>query len=93
MITAMPWQAGDKILITRGEWGGNVAMLHQLQQRAGVVLEEIPCDVHGTLDLEGLQRKLAADPRIKLVALTWVHHLPRRRFGSNLRTIWCDLHD
>lgn len=72
MITAMPWQAGDKILITRGEWGGNVAMLHQLQQRAGVVLEEIPCDVHGTLDLEGLQRKLAADPRIKLVALTWV---------------------
>ena len=72
VITAMPWQAGDKILITRGEWGGNVAMLHQLQQRAGVELEEIPCDVHGTLDLEGLQRKLAAEPRIKLVALTWV---------------------
>lgn len=72
VVTAMPWKAGDKVLITRGEWGGNLAMLHQLQQRAGIALEEIPCDAHGTLDVDALQRKLATDPSIKLVALTWV---------------------
>lgn len=72
VVAAMPWQAGDKVLITPGEWGGNVAMLQQLALRHGITVQTLACLADGTLDLPALGQQLASDPHIKLVALTWV---------------------
>ncbi|MGE8397884.1 MAG: aminotransferase class V-fold PLP-dependent enzyme, partial [Comamonas sp.] len=72
LMAALPWQAGDKVLIAQGEWGGNVAMLAQLQQRHGVVIEQMPHTDSGSLDLATLAQVLATDHRIRVLALTWV---------------------
>lgn len=72
LMAALPWQAGDKVLIAPGEWGGNVAMLAQLQQRHGIVVEQIPQTDSGSLDLAALAQLLATDPYIRVLALTWV---------------------
>lgn len=70
VVGAMPLQAGDRVLVTPGEWGGNYAMLHQLQQRHGLQIETMPCTPGGALDLPALEALL--DARVKLIALTWV---------------------
>lgn len=72
LMAALPWQAGDMVLIAPGEWGGNVAMLAQLQQRHGIVVEQIPHTDSGSLDLAALEQLLATDRRIRVLALTWV---------------------
>jgi selenocysteine lyase/cysteine desulfurase len=72
VVAAMPWQAGDTVLITPGEWGGNVAMLHQLAQRHGIRVQALPCLADGSLDLNALATQLRTDATIRLVALTWV---------------------
>lgn len=72
LMAALPWQAGDKVLIAQGEWGGNVAMLAQLQQRHGVVIEQMPHTDSGSLDLAALAQVLATDRNIRVLALTWV---------------------
>ncbi len=70
VVGALPLEAGDRVLVTPGEWGGNYAMLRQLQARTGCVVEEMPCTPGGALDMAALQASL--DARVKLVALTWV---------------------
>lgn len=72
VVAAMPWQAGDTVLITPGEWGGNVAMLHQLAQRHSIRVQALPCLADGSLDLNALAMQLRTDASIRLVALTWV---------------------
>lgn len=72
VVGAMPWQAGDKVLIAPGEWGGNVAMLQQLQNRHGITVQTLPCLANGSLDLPALELLLQTDKQIKLLALTWV---------------------
>lgn len=72
VVGAMPWQAGDKVLITPGEWGGNVAMLQLLQSRHGITVQTMPCLADGSLDLPALEMLLQTDQQIKLLALTWV---------------------
>lgn len=72
VVAAMPWQAGETVLITPGEWGGNVAMLHQLALRHGITVQTLPCLPDGSLDLQALQTRLSTDASIRLVALTWV---------------------
>ena len=72
IVAAMTWHAGDKVLITPGEWGGNLAMLQQLQQRYVVCIETMATCADGSLDLAALQTQLHTDHRIRLVALTWV---------------------
>lgn len=67
---AIALQPGDRVLIAPGEWGGNYAMLLQLQARTGCVVETLPCTPDGALDLPVLEALL--DARVKLIALTWV---------------------
>lgn len=67
---AIALQPGDRVLIAPGEWGGNYAMLLQLQARTGCVVETLPCTPDGALDLPALEALL--DARVKLIALTWV---------------------
>ncbi len=72
VVGAMPWQAGDKVLIAPGEWGGNVSMLQHLQSRHGISVQTMPCLADGSLDLPTLELLLQTDQQIKLLALTWV---------------------
>jgi cysteine desulfurase / selenocysteine lyase len=64
------WQPGDRILVARHEWGGNLATLHHTAGRAGASIETIPSDSSGAVDPEALEAML--DERVRLIALTWM---------------------
>jgi len=65
-----PWQPGDRILVGRHEWGGNLAAMRLIAQRAGATLETIPSDHSGCVDAQALEAML--DDRVRLIALTWL---------------------
>ncbi|KAG0921662.1 hypothetical protein G6F31_020235 [Rhizopus arrhizus] len=65
-----PWRPGDRILVGRHEWGGNLAAMRLRAERAGAVLETIPSDDSGCVDPEALAAML--DERVRLIALTWL---------------------
>lgn len=68
IVGAMRWQRGDRVLVGRNEWGGNLGMLQHLVARHGIQLEMIPADAEGAVDLDALQAQLKQPAR--LVALT-----------------------
>lgn len=70
VVGALPLQAGDRVLVTPGEWGGNYALLLQLQARTGCVVETMPCTADGHIDLAALEAGL--DASVQLIALTWM---------------------
>jgi cysteine desulfurase / selenocysteine lyase len=63
-------RAGERILVGRQEWGGNVASYQQAAQRVGATVEVIPCNADGSVDTHALARML--DARVRLVSLTWL---------------------
>ncbi|WP_144148351.1 aminotransferase class V-fold PLP-dependent enzyme [Paraburkholderia sp. BCC1884] len=65
-----PWQPGDRILVGRQEWGGNLSAMRLAAQRDGVSIETIPCDATGAVDPQALETLL--DERVRLIALTWL---------------------
>ncbi|MDB5996457.1 MAG: putative aminotransferase [Pseudomonas sp.] len=64
-----PWQRGDRILIGRHEWGGNLACIARAVA-AGAQLEVIPCDASGAVCVKALEQMI--DPKVRLIALTWL---------------------
>ncbi|MEI6000397.1 aminotransferase class V-fold PLP-dependent enzyme [Paraburkholderia bengalensis] len=64
------WRSGERILVGRHEWGGNLAAMRLAAQRAGATIEEIPSDSCGTVDPHALEAML--DDRVRLIALTWL---------------------
>lgn len=64
-----PWKTGDRILVGRHEWGGNLACISRAIA-AGAKLEVIPCDDTGAVSATALQHMI--DPNVKLIALTWL---------------------
>lgn len=64
-----PWQTGDRILVGRHEWGGNLACIARAVS-AGAQLEIIPCDETGAVSVSALVQMI--DPKVKLIALTWL---------------------
>lgn len=64
-----PWQPGDRILVGRHEWGGNLASM-QLAVQAGAQVEVIPCDASGAVCPLALEAML--DANVKLIDLTWL---------------------
>lgn len=65
-----PWRPGDRILIGRHEWGGNLAAMRLHAERAGAVLETIASDDSGCVDPDALADMV--DDRVRLIALTWM---------------------
>ena len=61
---------GDRILVGRHEWGGNLSAMRLTAQRAGASIETIPSDDSGCVDPAALQAML--DERVRLIALTWL---------------------
>ncbi|MFD4836418.1 aminotransferase class V-fold PLP-dependent enzyme [Achromobacter sp. NPDC058515] len=64
------WRPGDRILVGRHEWGGNLAAMRFKAELAGATLETIPSDDSGCVDADALESML--DDRVRLIALTWL---------------------
>ena len=64
-----PWQPGDRILVGRHEWGGNLASM-QVAMQAGARVEVIPCDATGAACPQALESMI--DAHVKLIDLTWL---------------------
>lgn len=64
-----PWQPGDRILVGRHEWGGNLASM-ELAVQAAARVEVIPCDASGAACPVALEAML--DAKVKLIDLTWL---------------------
>ncbi|KGM36092.1 aminotransferase class V-fold PLP-dependent enzyme [Inquilinus limosus] len=63
-------KAGDRILVARQEWGGNLTTMQRAAARTGAVIEAIPCDDTGRASPEALAAMI--DDRVRLVSLTWI---------------------
>ncbi|MDE1146058.1 MAG: aminotransferase class V-fold PLP-dependent enzyme [Azospirillaceae bacterium] len=64
-----PLAAGDRILVGRQEWGGNLTTLRDKAARAGATVEVIPTLDDGRVDADALGSLI--DDRVKLINLTW----------------------
>ena len=70
VIGAMQFGPGDRILVSRSEWGGNYAVLSHIARTTGAVVEVMPCDQDGAVCVEEVGSML--DERVKLMAMTWL---------------------
>jgi len=61
---------GDRILTAEAEYASNYIAFLQVARRTGAVIEIVPSDAAGALDVEALERMI--DPRVKLIAITHV---------------------
>jgi len=67
---ALPFRAGDRILTAEAEYAANYVAFLQVARRTGAVIDVVPSDATGELDIEALERMI--DDRVKLIAITWV---------------------
>lgn len=65
---AVPLAAGDRILVTEAEYGGNAIPVLRRAAETGAVVEVVPSDIHGQVDLGALH----LDNRVKLISLVHV---------------------
>lgn len=65
-----PLVAGDRVLVGRQEWGGNLSTMQAAARRAGARIETIPANEDGSVDASALANMI--DDRVRLVALTWL---------------------
>jgi cysteine desulfurase/selenocysteine lyase len=68
---AFHFAPGDRILTGRAEYSSNWIALQQVRARTGAVVDVIPDDLHGQIDVAELERRL--DERVKLISLV---HIP-----------------
>lgn len=66
----LPLGQGDRILTAKAEYAANYIALLQVARRTGAVIEVIPSDLNGQLDVDALRRMM--DDRVKLIAVTHV---------------------
>ena len=61
---------GDRILTAEAEYVSNYIAFQQIARRSGAVVEVVPSDAAGEVDVEALERMI--DRRVKLIAITHV---------------------
>jgi selenocysteine lyase/cysteine desulfurase len=61
---------GDRILTAEAEYASNYIAFLQVARRRGAVVDVVPSDEAGALDVEALERMI--DRRVKLIAITHV---------------------
>lgn len=66
----LSFQAGDRILTAEAEYAANYVAYLQVARRTGAVIDVVPSDASGELDVAALERMI--DDRVKLIAITWV---------------------
>ena len=67
---ALEFQPGDRILTCSAEYASNYIAYLQVARKTGAVIETIPDDSHGAVDVDALRE--AMDERVKLIAITHV---------------------
>ncbi|KJC37852.1 aminotransferase class V-fold PLP-dependent enzyme [Bradyrhizobium sp. LTSP857] len=67
---ALPFRTGDRILTAEAEYAANYVAFLQVAKRTGAIIEVVPSDASGELDIHALERMI--DERVKLIAITWV---------------------
>ncbi|MFI0820785.1 aminotransferase class V-fold PLP-dependent enzyme [Streptomyces sp. NPDC021098] len=67
---SIPFQPGDRILASSVEYGSNYLSLLHVARRAGAVVEVLPNDAFGRVDVAALRAML--DDRVKAVVMTHV---------------------
>jgi len=67
---SVAFAAGDRILTAQAEYSSNYIAFLQVARRTGAVVDVVPSDEAGELDVEALERMV--DPRVKLIAITHV---------------------
>jgi cysteine desulfurase/selenocysteine lyase len=70
VFDAIPLAAGDRILSTEAEYAGNAIPLLHRASEVGAVVEPIPSDASGAVDVAALRDML--DERVRLVSLVHV---------------------
>lgn len=66
---ALPLKAGDRILTGEAEYGANYVAFLQRVKRDGAVIDVVPSDADGVLDVAALEAMI--DDRVALIAMTW----------------------
>lgn len=71
----LPFRPGDRILTAKAEYASNTISYLQVRQRTGAVVEVVPDDATGQLDVAALERAVTATDRgpARLIA---VSHIP-----------------
>ena len=67
---ALPLAKGSRILTCEAEYAANYVAFLQRAKRDDLVIDIMPSDASGQLDLDALERKMGAD--VGLIAITWV---------------------
>jgi cysteine desulfurase / selenocysteine lyase len=67
---ALPFRTGDRILTAEAEYAANYVAYLQIAKRTGAIIDIVPSDVSGEIDVAALERML--DERVKLIAITWI---------------------
>ena len=67
---SLPFAPGDRILTAEAEYAANYIAFLQVAKRTGAVIDVVPSDKTGELDVAALERMI--DERVKLIAVTWV---------------------
>lgn len=67
---SLPFAKGDRILTAEAEYAANYIAFLQVAKRTGAVIDVVPSDKAGELDVAALERMI--DERVKLIAITWV---------------------
>ncbi|MBE7637958.1 aminotransferase class V-fold PLP-dependent enzyme [Sneathiella sp. P13V-1] len=65
------WQKGDRILTAEAEYASNVISYLQMAKNKGVVIDVVPSDEHGQIDVVALEEKIGPD--VKLISIS---HIP-----------------
>jgi selenocysteine lyase/cysteine desulfurase len=69
-VHAAPLRPGDRILVGRQEWGGNLASYQRAAERAGATVEVLPSREDGSVDVEASAALI--DARVRWISLTWL---------------------
>lgn len=67
---SLSFRAGDRILTAEAEYAANYVAFLQVAKRTGAIVEVVPSDVSGELDVNALESMI--NDRVKLIAITWV---------------------
>lgn len=70
MFHARKLPKGGRILVSRGEWGGNLLAIEAVARDLGISVETMPTDGTGRIDTEQLKTRL--DDDVRLLAVTEV---------------------
>jgi len=66
---ALPLKPGDRILTGEAEYAANYVAFLQRAKRDGAVIDVVPSDADGALDVAALEAMI--DARVALIAMTW----------------------